>query len=171
MVIAEGEARITAWSALGGPPNIDYRLAVLAVLQMTWLRLGAYGGLLRKQVGGGEQITDGLDVTGVVGYRYGMSNEGEQYVQSEEVRALVALEATERDRVVKYAKAAHDMGISDRLTALAERWGDLVAARITGMFADMDLTPQQSAMLPDLIQRHLGAIDIDAISATPAAKP
>ena len=174
---ARGDAVITAWDATRGSATIDYRMAVLGVLQMTWLRLAAYSELLRRQVEAeGAAPEDALegelgeaDPKGLIGYRYGAAGkEGHIYAQSEDVRALVVLESQERDRVVRYAKTAHDMGISDRLTALAERWGDVVAGRISAMIADLDLSPEQNAKVPTLIQRHLGSIDVEAISAAPA---
>lgn len=173
---AKGEAKITAWSATGkGAENMDYRMAVLGVLQMSWLRLAAYSEMLRRQVTGDEHAPDpdGLQAgaetheSGLIGYRYGAAGkDGHIYAVSEEVRALVALESAERDRVVKYAKTAHDMGISDRLTNLAERWGDIVATRITIMFDELDLSPEQTAKVPALLQAHLGSIDMGAISGT-----
>ena len=173
---AQGQAVITAWNAMGGAPNIDYRMAVLGVLQMTWLRLGAYSELLRRQVAAeGDAIgAEPFDpdegdpkTSGLIGYRYGAAGkDGRIYAQSEEVRALVALESAERDRVVKFAKTAHDMGISERLTSLAERWGDLVAGRITALLADLNLTPEQQARVPSLLNTHLGSIDVGALEVT-----
>lgn len=175
---AQGEARITAWSALG-TPKIDYRMAVLGVLQMTWLRLHRYGELLRQQVesegavpiepGDGEGFDPEAEVKagGLIGYRYGAGGkDGIVYAQSEEVRALVQLEAAERDKVVKYAKTAHDMGISDRLTSLAERWGDIVASKVTLVLGDLELTPEQMARVPGLLNRHLGSVDLEMIGGS-----
>lgn len=180
MARAKGEARITAWSALGGSPDIDYRMAVLGVLHMTWLRLGAYGELLRRQVATEGDIPEGSEdfdpteepkSSGLIGHRYGAGGkDGVIYVQSEEVRALVMLEAAERDRVVKYAKTAHDMGISDRLTSLAERWGDVVASRITLMLDALDLTPEQQAKMPALITTHLANIDVGTMEVPSGKK-
>lgn len=171
---AQGQAVITAWNAMGGTPNIDYRMAVLGVLQMTWLRLATYSELLRRQVAaegdaiGAEPFDPDQEnpaTSGLIGYRYGAAGkDGRIYAQSEEVRALVALESAERDRVVKYSKTAHDMGISERLTSLAERWGDLVAGRISAILGELDLSPEQAARVPALIQRHLGTIDTDAMT-------
>lgn len=180
---AQGQAVISAWNAMGGTPNIDYRMAVLGVLQMTWLRLGAYSELLRRQVATEGAATpaepfdperaegdeDGPQTSGLIGYRYGAAGkEGAIYAQSEEVRALVTLETAERDRVVKYAKTAHDMGISERLTSLAERWGDVAASRITALLGELDLSPADRARLPELISAHLGSIDVEAME-TPSA--
>lgn len=166
----QGEARITAWNPHGQTVALDASSAVLAVLQMTYLRLGMYAELLRQQVAtegdtaGDLQETDTPSASGLIGHRYGMGGkDGITYVVAEEVRALVSLEAAERDRVVKYAKTAHDMGISDQLVSLAERWGDLVAGRIATMLEALELTDGQAAMVPALLQLHLGSIDMTAL--------
>lgn len=175
---SKGQARITAWSAIGKPANgegVDSGMAVLGVLQMTWLRLAAYGELLRQQVTGqnlAEPDPDGFDPqdsnpNGLIGFKYGAAGkDGTIYAVNEEVRALVILEAQERDRVVKFAKTAHDMGISERLTNLAEKWGDVVAGRITMILTALELTPEQESRVPALIQTHLGSIDMDAMGGT-----
>lgn len=163
----DGEATITAWMALGKPAagtqHIDAGMAVLNMLQMTWLRTAAYGNLLRQQV---EKEGGDLDVAGLIGEKRGAAGqEGFLYAQSEEIRALVQLEATERDRVVKYAETAHKMGISDRLTSLAERWGDVVAGRISAMLLDLKLTPEQEALAAVAIVKHLSSIDMLSIES------
>lgn len=173
VLAAKGEARITAWSAIGeATRGVDSSMAVLGMLQMTWLRAAAYGELLRRQVAieGGETgdpaTEDQPGTSGLIGFRYGAAGkDGTIYAQSEDVRALVVLEAQERDRVVKYAKTAHDMGISDRITSLAERWGDLVVGRIMMVLDALALTPEQEAKVPALIQAHLGQIEIGSMSS------
>lgn len=178
---AQGRAAITAWNAMGAAANIDYRMAVLGVLQMTCLRLSAYSELLRRQVaaegltpppeGHDPDMDNSPETSGLIGYRFGAAGkDGRIYAQSEEVRALVALESAERDRVVKYSKTAHDMGISDRLTSLAEGWGDVVAIRITRMLADLSLSPDQEAKVPELLERHLGSIDVQSMEAATNGK-
>jgi hypothetical protein len=169
---AQGEARITAWNPDGPASQIDAGAAVLAVLQMTYLRLGMYSDLLRRQVvvdgdtAGDLGETDTPSASGLIGHRYGMGGkDGITYIQTEEVRALVMLEASERERVVKFAKTAHDMGISNRLTSLAERWGDIVAGRIATMLEALGLTEDQQAMVPALLQAHLGSIDMEGMAA------
>lgn len=188
--MAIGEAKIDAWNAIGsGARTIDPSMAVLGVLQMSWLRLAAYGRLLKSQVVqdrleieatadpddpemfGAEFGDDPATVVeaapgteGLIGYSIGAAGkDGTLYRQSEQVRALVILEGQERDRVVKYAKTAHDMGISTRMTELAEAWGDLVAARVTLMFDDLQLSPAQKALIPSVVERHLGSLDMSDI--------
>lgn len=175
LVKAEGQARIkahqaiTAWNAEHGAPDIDYNMAVLGMLQMAWLRSATYGELLRQQVAAegttvhGEQQDPETQVqsSGLIGHEYGAAGkDGRIFAKSEAVRALVKLENEERDRVVRYAKTAHDMGISDRLASLAERWGDLVAGGITALLGDLDLSPEQAAKVPALVTRHLAVIEI-----------
>jgi hypothetical protein len=175
---SRGEATITAWSAIGkaaAGQQIEPGMAVLGTLHMTWLRLAAYGELLRQQVAQDappEPDPDGFDpegnpqASGLIGYKYGAAGkDGTIYAQNEEIRALVALESAERDRVVRYAKTAHDMGISERLTNLAERWGDIVATRITLILSGLDLTPDQERKVPELITLHLSNIDVSGLGS------
>lgn len=172
---AQGKARITAFSPHGQPTKLDAGMTVLAMLQMSFLRAGMYAELLRQQVATqGERADDPAtedqpNASGLIGYRYGAAGkDGTIYVQSEEARALVRLESEERDRVVRYAKVAHDMGISERITSLAERWGDVVAGRVVLLLDALDLTPEQAALVPGLLTQHLGSIDLDQVEATPA---
>jgi hypothetical protein len=168
---AQGEARITAFNPMAEPTKLDAGMTVLAMLQMTYLRAGMYAELLRQQVATeGDRPGDEADTSGLIGHRYGMGGkEGILYRQSEEVRALVRLEAEERDRVVRYAKVAHDMGISERITSLAERWGDVVAGRVVLLLDALELTPEQAVKVPALLTQHLGSIDLDQIEALPSS--
>jgi hypothetical protein len=170
---AKGNATITAWQATGNA-TISPGDAVLGILQMSWLRLNAYADLLRRQVDEDGTVADDPtredvpSASGLIGFRYGAAGkDGRVFVQSEEVRALVALEAAERDRVVRYSKVAHDMGISDRLVKLAERWGEMVSGRVTEMLLapSLALSPAQMALIPELITRYLSSIDMDAPQA------
>lgn len=174
---AQGEAVVTAWSAVGrAAKEISPGEAVLGMLQLSWLRAHAYGELLRRQVVVDGEVSDPIHrpnaetgeapkTSGLIGHKIGMGGkEGITYRQGEEVRSLVALEASERDRVVKYAKTAHDMGISDRLINLAERWGDVVATRVTTVLINLELTPEQEARVPGLLQAHLSSIDLGSMS-------
>lgn len=180
--MAKGEARINAWSALGeSARTISASTAVMAMLQQSWLRAAVYSELLRRQVAAEGDMTEGLEqggaegeapkTGGLVGYRYGMGGkEGILYRQGEAPRELVQLEAAERDRVVKYAKVAHDMGISDRLTAMAERWGEEVVNRLMLIMANLGLTPEQESKVPALIQAHLGTFELEGASEAEVPK-
>jgi hypothetical protein len=177
VAVVKGESIITAWSALGVAANgkkINPGVAVLSMLHQSWLRANAYGRLLEQQVkeeGDQAEPIPGEDGDGtlprqggLVGFHYGAAGkDGTIFVQSEEVRALVGLEASERDRVVKFAKIAHDMGISDRITDMAERWGDIVVGRMMQVMDGLNLSPEQQVILPRLVQSYLGHIDVSEI--------
>jgi hypothetical protein len=144
-------------------------MAVLRMLQMAWVRVHVYAELVRRQVAaeGAEVHPEQQDpespvkTGGLIGHEYGAAGkDGRIFAKSEQVRALVKLESEERDRVVRYAKIAHDMGISDRLASIAERWADTVAGGITSLLGDLDLSPEQSAKVPGLITRYLSVIEI-----------
>lgn len=173
---AKGQARISAWSPIGTVRDgkaVDASAAVIGMLQQSWMRAHLYGQLLQRQVvedGEGDGIniehfdpSRRVQAGGLIGFRYGAAGkEGIVYAVSEEARALVTLEAQERDRVVKYAKTAHDMGISDKMVGLAERWGDQVVGKMMIVLAALNLTAEQEAMVPSLVQAHLGSIELGA---------
>lgn len=171
---AQGQARITAFAALGATPSIEPGYAVLASLHMSWLRVHLYARLLEEQVqndaSGGhwahpENLTDGAaddqpspdGVRGLIGHTYAADKVAGIFASGEAVRALVQLERDERDRVVKFAKVAHDMGIAEREVRLAERQGELLAQVIDNVLGDLGLTPEQQAAAPAAIGRHLRA--------------
>lgn len=168
--ILKGKVTIDAWSAVGEAgegEGIDSSAAVLGMLQQSWMRAHLYGRLLRAQVekdGVSEaEIGNGAgaDSNGLIGFRFGAAGkDGNIYAVSEEVRALVVLEAQERDRVVKYAETAHKMGISDRMINMAERWGDIVVNRLVLIIDGLNLSAEQQALVPALVQAHLGTIEL-----------
>jgi hypothetical protein len=161
---ARGEA-VTAWSALSGKPVISHTEAVLGMLQMSWLRVHLYAGLLEQQVTAAQEAAVrepadaevraavgaayGVDVddtpgqgappvgpgTGLIGHTFSGVKDIGIFATGEAIRGLTQLEAAERDRCVKYAKTAHDMGIAEREVHLAEQQGQLLAG-VVGRVAD-----------------------------------
>ena len=171
---AQGQARITAFSALGAVPTIEPGYAVLASLHMSWLRVHLYSRLLEEQVRADEaeaglldsRLTDGVadgqpaadGVRGLIGHTYAADKMAGIFASGEAVRALVQLEAQERDRAVRYAKAAHDMGIAEREVKLAERQGEMLAQVIRNVLGDLELTDEQQERVPAVVGRHLRAV-------------
>lgn len=171
---AKGAANkaMTAFAAYG-VPNVQPGHAVLSMLHMAWLRLHLLSGLLEAQLeaqGGAADdvpadlddidpsVGDGPSTGGLIGHTYAPAKSGDGRVATGEApRALVVLEAAERDRIVKYAKTAHDMGIAEREVRLAEQQGQLLASVIRNVLGDLDLTPEQQALAPKAIGRHLRA--------------
>lgn len=178
---AQGQARITAFSALGATPAVEPGYAVLASLHMSWLRVHLYARLLEEQVQGehGEPVgswNGDLDVdedgyargvarqqspagaAGLIGHTFAADKLAGVFASAEAVRSLVQLEAQERDRAVRYAKVAHDMGIAEREVRLAERQGEMLAQVIRNVLGDLDLTDAQQQLVPDVVGRHLRAV-------------
>lgn len=121
---AQGEANLLAWSTLlaGDARPLDLGRTVMDQLRVAVMRAELYGGLLRDQV-----VVERSG--GLVG-------------SSEEVRGLVRVEAAERDRVVRFVKVAHDMGIDERQIELQQEQAQLV----TGAF--MAALQVVSSLLP-----------------------
>lgn len=164
---AKGEA-ITAWSAAGGQVDIAPADAVLGMLQMSWLRVHVYAALLEQQVaeaqedgsGDGDPFREGgapgVGVgAGLVGQTYSGVKDIGIFATGEAIRGLAQLEAAERDRCVRFAKTAHDMGIADRQIQLAEEQGALLAGVIGRVLDALELSPRQRELVPVIVPQEL----------------
>ena len=167
---AQAAQAITAFSVLTGVPSLDPGHAVLGMLQMSWLRAHLYAGLLEDQMqaareeaelrGGG--FVDGAaddqpaaeGVAGLIGHTFAADKVAGIFASGEAVRALVQLEAQERDRAVRYAKTAHDMGIAEREVKLAESQGQLLASVVRNILGDLELSEEQQERAAGVIQRR-----------------
>jgi hypothetical protein len=64
----------------------------------------------------------------------------------------------ERAHLVKVCSEAIRAGIEERRIRLAEQQGALVAQAIRAILADLNLTTEQEARVPDIVPRHLRAL-------------
>lgn len=149
---AESDA-ITAWNAIGGSPEISHTEVVLAMLQMSWLRVHVYSSLLQRQVeadegqpelgrveGNPDEPGAGADdagsgTSGLIGHTYSGVKDIGIFATGEAVRALVQLESQERDRAVRFAKTAHDMGVADAVVDVIRRQADQVQALLQAVLS------------------------------------
>ncbi|MEV4179916.1 hypothetical protein AB0J28_00535 [Streptosporangium canum] len=156
---AKGEA-LSAWRAVPGHVEVSPADAVMAMLQMSWARVHVYASLLERQVADAER--DDPRGTGqgegLIGHTRSASADVGVYETGEAVRGLAQLEAAERDRCVRFAKTAHDMGIADREIRLAEGQGMLLAQAISRILDALDLTAGQRARVPEVVPGVLLAI-------------
>ncbi|MER7500476.1 hypothetical protein AB0L05_27840 [Nonomuraea pusilla] len=154
-------AALSAWRAVPGHQEVTPSEAVMAMLQMSWARVKLYASLLEEQVAeaqetggaglGGPEDPELGPGAGLIGHtRSGVKDIG-IFATGETARGLTALEAAERDRTVRYAKAAHDMGIADREIRLAEAQGALIAGAIARILDALELTPTQRAKVPTVV--------------------
>ncbi|GAB2762400.1 hypothetical protein GCM10027273_44910 [Nocardioides pakistanensis] len=118
---AQGEANLLAWSSAAGKDAapLDPGATVMDQLRVAVMRADLYGELLRVQV-----VDE--DYTGLVGPTFAAGRDGARVETGEQVRGLARLEAEWRDRVVRFAKAAHDMGIAERHVELEQQKAQLV---------------------------------------------
>lgn len=119
----QGEANLLAWSAAaaGTSSALDPGQVVMDQLRVAVMRADLYGELLRIQVAD-------EDVSGLVGPTYAVGRDGARIETGERVRGLAALEAEWRDRAVRFAKVAHDMGIDQRHIELEQEKAQIVTA-------------------------------------------
>jgi hypothetical protein len=70
----------------------------------------------------------------------------------------VDLYARERKHLVDVCKAAISAGIEERRVRLAESQGALLASVIHRILGDLNLTPDQRALVSEVVPRHLRAV-------------
>jgi hypothetical protein len=82
--------------------------------------------------------------------------EGSEPVKTGEyIRALTQLEANERDRAANFATKAIAAGLAERQVRLAERQGELIASVIKAVLGDLNLSPEQQALVGEIVPKHL----------------
>jgi hypothetical protein len=162
---AKGEA-VTAWSALAGRPEVSATDAVLGMLHMSWLRVHLYAGLLQQQVDEAQDAADGAgggDGVGVGAGLVGQTFSGVRdigiFATGEAIRGLAQLEAQERDRCVRFAKTAHDMGIAEQQITIAQQQGELLAGVMMRVLDALDLPADKQSTAIDVMTRELRAIE------------
>lgn len=176
---SEGEA-LNEWRAVTGQVAVAPAEAVLGMLQLSWLRARMYGSLLQAQVdvegenagaavagaaAGDDDARSEGGTSGLIGHTYASGKDVGVFASGEAVRALVALEAAERDRVVRVAKTAHDMGIAEREIRLAEAQGVMLAAVVRRILDRLELTEAQRRLIPVVVPEELRAVEAAASGA------
>ncbi|MFV2172302.1 hypothetical protein ACFHW2_12040 [Actinomadura sp. LOL_016] len=173
---AQGSA-MDAWSTHYGQAAVDPAQAVIGMLNLAVFRANFYAGLLEEQVlqaqqdrdENGDPYTEGAppvgEGAGLIGHTYSADKEAGIFASGEAIRGLVLLEAQERDRVVKYAKAAHDMGIAERQVRVAEQQGELLASAVKQILAGLKLSTEQQALVPQVVPPALRALATGSTAA------
>ena len=127
---------LRAWAATPGQGDgITPIVAVSGQLALSWHRAAMLGELLREQA----EAEGSCSLAG----------------------PLAAAEAAERDRVVKYAVVAHQMGVQDHWISVARKSADALVATLDGIFADLELSPAQRERVPEVVPARLRAMRLD----------
>ena len=156
MTVAEARRVVlTAWAAVPDDQGISPMAAVAGQLNLSWRRAQLLGGELRRQV----EAAGGGDGGGLVGYVYSASAAADGiYPASEAVRALVKLEAEERERCVRFAAAAHAMGLQEHQVSVAREVGGALVQVLTGILDDLELDDRQRALVGTVVPARLRAL-------------
>lgn len=159
---AKGEA-LSAWRAVPGRVDVSPAEAVMSMLQMSWARVHVYAALLERQVADADTARGVGAGEGLVGHTFSASPSVGVYESGEAVRGLTKLEEGERDRCVRFAKTAHEMGVADREIRLAEAQGALLAGAISRILDALELTQSQRLLVQTVVPRELRAIAGEAL--------
>lgn len=122
---AKGEANVLAWStaAAADAQPLDLGRVVMDQLRIAVIRADLLGERLALQL-------ESEDDDGLVGATYAIGREGQRHQTGEQVRGLAKLEAEWRDRAVRFAKTAHDMGIDQRHVELEQAKAEQVVGAV-----------------------------------------
>ena len=149
----QGEANLLAWAAdaaaHGDVKPLDPGRVVMDQLRVAVLRADIYGELLRLQV-------SVEDVDGLVGATFAVGREGQRVETGERVRGLAGLEAEWRDRVVRFAKAAHDMGIAEQVIEIEKSRAEMVTAAFLAAIDVLGLLPADRSRAVEVFLDRLG---------------
>ncbi|MEU3452156.1 hypothetical protein ABZ671_00735 [Micromonospora sp. NPDC006766] len=137
-----------------GDTHVDPGELLLRLVSQSAARAAAYAAELESIVA----EKDGKLRKALTGDTYTVTAEGDPVKTGEYVRAIAKLEADERDRAANFAAKAVAAGIAERQVRLAERQGAMLAEVIRRILGDLNLTPEQSARVSEVVPRHLRAV-------------
>lgn len=135
---------------------------LLRLLDQSRARADLYAELLQRQYDIAERNQVEADlppgIAALIGHKYGITRDGGALPIEEAVRALVGLEADERDRCARYAKLALDAKVDERMTTLHETQAALVADALGAVLADLGLSHDQQRTARASLARHLRSV-------------
>lgn len=154
------EARIAATLARRlpryGDPDLKPIQFAEAYAQLTAVavaRAEFYGQLLAEQYANqgtrdhhGEPVAD-TGAPGLVGYKYDLAKDGTAVAVGEEIRALVALEAQERDRAAKLIRDGVRLGIEAKQVDVMRSYGHTVVAALKALCVQLGIPWEDEARL------------------------
>lgn len=70
------------------------------------------------------------------------------------------------DRLAKYSKMALDAGVNERRVQVAEGMAGALAPILRDIFTDLKLTPAQQKKAPEILRRHLLALEGEAMDSS-----
>ncbi len=159
---AIGEANLAAWTTAPAGTELvalDPGTVVLEQMRRAVMRADLYGEMLRWEL---EVEAE----AGLVGATYAAGRDGQRVETGERARGMAVLEAAERDRVVRFAKTAHDMGIAERHVELEQERASLVTAAFRAALGVLELLPADRDLAVRTFLSSLGAGEVVAGEVT-----
>jgi hypothetical protein len=79
--------------------------------------------------------------------------------------ALVKMYDDERDKLMKWSKMCRDAGVDERMARVAEQAGSYLVRAIDVLIPQLQLTPQQEALLPSAMGRVIDVLEAGELKA------
>lgn len=138
---------------LGLPRDIAPAEALLEEVQWT----AGHVAWLRQRV---QEIEHAVLVWGVTDQVDKTATEfpGRDTTEAARPNVWLVLYQQERKHLVDVCKAALQAGVEERRVRLAEQQGEVLVGVIRAVLADLDLTAEQAARVPEVVPRHLRAV-------------
>lgn len=156
MALEEVKAEL---DSLGGSVDVEPSEAVLVMVReaawnVVWLRRQIEG--LRADMGDDPPVV--IDEDGVAQVHpswvgSGVAGRIDPSNWKSEPHVMVKMYNDERDRLVRYSKLAHDMGIEERYLRVYEQQGQWLVNTLDAVFEQLGLTAQQQDQLPAIMGR------------------
>lgn len=125
--------------------EVDENASPAEIVLDELIRTNAAVQLMERRVATDWDTPELAELTDIV-----VTENGASTVTTEHAAWLDVL-GKERDRLVKVAKMAHDMGIDEKRIQLAERQAEMMYTVINGLVDAMNLSNEQRAMIPNLL--------------------
>lgn len=137
-----------------GDTTVDPGEVLLRLVTQSAARAEKYAAVVEQLVAD----NDGSLPKALTADSYTVSDTGMPVKTGEYVRAMARLEAEERDRCAGMATKAIAAGLAERQVRLAEKQGALIAQAIKAILDDLNLTPEQQALVGEVVPRHLRSV-------------
>lgn len=140
--------------------DIDPMQAILMCVRITAMEVKVFSEKI-EELGDIENIIERPDEQVVAGM-----HADRMWIQKQKQLSIWVRERERAmKRLVQFSKEAISLGIDERQVRVAERMGDLMAETIGLIMNDLELTPEQRTNLKPVLQKRLGAFQIEQVAS------
>jgi hypothetical protein len=153
---------VQAWGL--DQPDVDHAAVLGALVAMAAGRVRLVSAQLQAQfeayaeLGEDAADEDGLvampgGIRALIGYKYGLTKDGDRLPIEEATRGLAAYEAEWSDRLARYSKMALDAGVAERQVRVLEDQATLVASVLRAALDECGLSGESDNVLKVVARR------------------